>query len=56
MTGAAWGALSRAWAFLRAASGDSAWEEHVRRGGRLTPEQLWLDRLRRRYDSPSRCC
>jgi uncharacterized short protein YbdD (DUF466 family) len=53
--------LGRAWAFLRALSGDSDYERFAARA-RLrgqpvpTPREFYLDGLRRRYSGPSRCC
>jgi uncharacterized short protein YbdD (DUF466 family) len=47
------------WTWLRAVSGDSAYEEHRRRAGAaaMGPQAFYLDRLRRRYDpGPNRCC
>lgn len=50
-----------AWTYLRAVTGDSAYETYRARAGRqspppLTREQFYLDRLRRRYAGVSRCC
>ena len=51
-------ALARVWAFLRAVSGDSAYDAYARRAGAaaMTREAFYLDRLRRRYTGPNRCC
>jgi uncharacterized short protein YbdD (DUF466 family) len=53
--------LRRIWAWLRAVSGDSAYETYLERGPRssgplLTREQFYLDALRRRFCRVSRCC
>ena len=53
--------LSSFWTWLRAVTGDSAYEEHVaraRHGNRaaLTREEFYLDALRRKYAGTSRCC
>jgi uncharacterized short protein YbdD (DUF466 family) len=50
--------VARLWAFLRAVSGDSAYDEYARRAGApaLSREAFYLDRLRRRYTGPNRCC
>lgn len=61
MSGAAGGALRALWSWLRAVTGDSAYEEHVRRArqaGRPAPsrESFYLDSLRRRYSTINRCC
>jgi hypothetical protein len=53
--------LRSAWSFLRAVSGDSAYERYLasaRRAGRapLSPKDFYLDALRRRYSTVSRCC
>jgi uncharacterized short protein YbdD (DUF466 family) len=50
-----------AWSYLRAVTGDSAYETYrARARGQLLPtltrEQFYLDRLRRRYTGVSRCC
>ena len=49
------------WTFLRAWSGDSAYETYVRRqqalGKRpLSRRDFWLDGLQRKYSGVSRCC
>ena len=52
-------ALRAAWAWLRAVSGDSAYEVYRRRAGAaaMSREEFWLDTLRRRYGrNVSRCC
>jgi len=52
--------LLRAWAWLRQLSGDVAYENylrHVRQGERpLTRRDFYLDSMRRRYSTVSRCC
>jgi len=51
---------ARAWAWLRAVSGDDAYEvyragaAHV--GAALTRREFYLDRLRRKYSRINRCC
>jgi uncharacterized short protein YbdD (DUF466 family) len=52
---------SSLWRFLRAVSGDSAYETYERRQralGRapLSREAFYLDGLQRRYSGVSRCC
>jgi uncharacterized short protein YbdD (DUF466 family) len=51
---------ARAWAWLRAVSGDDAYETYVARGaapGELpTRQEFYLDRLQRKYSRVSRCC
>ena len=51
-------ALVRFWAFLRAVTGDSAYDAYARRAGRaaMSREAFYLDTLRRRYTGPNRCC
>jgi uncharacterized short protein YbdD (DUF466 family) len=51
-------ALGRLWAFVRAVSGDSAYDEYARRTGAaaMSREAFYLDSLRRRYTRPNRCC
>jgi uncharacterized short protein YbdD (DUF466 family) len=54
-------ALSALWTWLRAVSGDSAYERYLasaRPAGiaPLSREDFYLDSLRRRYSSVSRCC
>ena len=54
------------WTWLREASGDSAYENYVRHAARslrhpgaprlFSREEFYLDALRRRYSSVSRCC
>jgi hypothetical protein len=51
--------LATLWRALREWSGDAAYETYAARSAarpRLTREQVWLEGLRRRYDSPNRCC
>lgn len=58
--------VAKAWWWLREVSGDAAYEDYLRRSRRseaatcagppLTREQYYLDALRRRYTSVSRCC
>jgi len=51
---------ARAWAWLRAVSGDDAYEAYVARAARPgaapTRQEFYLDRLRRKYSRLSRCC
>lgn len=61
-------AAKRLWRWLREVSGDAAYETYVRSHRRsclnaagqaqgvLTREEFYLDALRRRYSSVSRCC
>jgi len=51
-------ALARLWAFFRAVSGDSAYDDYARRAGTaaMSREAFYLDTLRRRYTGPNRCC
>jgi uncharacterized short protein YbdD (DUF466 family) len=52
-------ALQAVWSWLRAVSGDSAYESYLRRAGAaaMSREEFWLDTLRRRYGRDvSRCC
>ncbi len=55
-------ALVRAWWWLRQVSGDAAYENYVRWAGReaasrvQSPEEFYLDTLRRKYARVSRCC
>jgi hypothetical protein len=54
-------AACSAWTYLRAVTGDSAYEAYRERTrGRplrvLSREEFYLDRLRRRYAGVSRCC
>ena len=60
----------RAWSWLRQVSGDAAYENYLRCARRhvlsgaaegsapvlLSPAEFYLDALRRRYSSISRCC
>lgn len=51
--------LRAVWSWLRAVSGDSAYECYLRRAGAapMTREEFWLDSLARRYGRHvSRCC
>lgn len=55
------GALRALWAWLRAVSGDSAYESyarHARLAGEapLSREAFYIDSLRRRYSTINRCC
>jgi hypothetical protein len=55
------GALRALWSWLRAVSGDSAYESCVRRARRAghappSREAFYLDTLRRRYSTINRCC
>jgi uncharacterized short protein YbdD (DUF466 family) len=51
---------ARAWAWLRAVSGDDAYEAYVSRvsgpGAVPTRGEFYLDELRRKYSRLSRCC
>ncbi len=61
-------ALRRAWSWLRQVSGDAAYDNYLRSRSRrqlaggaccgvpLTKKEFYLDALRRRYSSVSRCC
>ena len=54
-------AFTAFWSFLRAWSGDSAYETYTRRQQALgkTPlsrEEFYLDALQRKYARVSRCC
>ena len=63
-------AAEKLWWWLRQVSGDAAYENYLRcvgaargaptvnaaSGALLTQEQFYLDALRRRFDSISRCC
>jgi len=54
-------AARAAWSYLRAVTGDSAYETYRERARArslpsLTREQFYVDRLRRRYAGVSRCC
>lgn len=62
----------RAWTWLRQVTGDAAYDNYLRsvrraaesdsvasaqtRGEPLSPASFYLDALRRRYSSVSRCC
>jgi uncharacterized short protein YbdD (DUF466 family) len=55
--------FERVWKWLRAVSGDAAYENYVRQaeqGGAearlLSPREFYLDALHRRYNTVSRCC
>lgn len=53
--------LSVAWTWLRAVSGDSAYDTYLRRahatGTQPVPrEDFYLEGLRKRYSTVSRCC
>lgn len=55
------GFVSTLWAFLRAWSGDSAYDTYARRqktlGRRpLSPREFYLDGLQRKYSGVTRCC
>ncbi|HXA77049.1 MAG TPA: hypothetical protein VNV41_07930 [Candidatus Acidoferrales bacterium] len=68
----AMGLLSGAWSWVRQVSGDAAYENYLRqaiRGGQnevlsgasavaapLSRAEFYLDSLRRRYSTVSRCC
>ena len=51
---------ARAWAWLRAVSGDDAYEAYVAGlappGAAPTRQEFYLDRLRRQYSRINRCC
>jgi len=52
-------AAARAWAWLRAVSGDDAYEAHVSRVGSADPPtrgEFYRERLERKYSRLSRCC
>jgi len=52
-------ALRSLWRFVRAWSGDSAYETYLARSRdapRLGRRAFYLDSLRRKYSGPSRCC
>ena len=63
-------AALRSWSWLRQVSGDAAYEDYLRCARRhplsgaaensspvlLSPAEFYLDALRRRYSSISRCC
>ena len=48
----------RFWRWLRAVSGDSAYEDYRRRcpSDPVSREAFYLESLRRRYARPNRCC
>jgi uncharacterized short protein YbdD (DUF466 family) len=55
--------FERVWAWLRAVTGDAAYENYLRhRAGTspdsavLSPREFYLDVLRRRYNTVNRCC
>ena len=53
--------LNRLWSFVRAVTGDSAYETYVRSLAQkntppLSREAFYLDSLETRYSSPNRCC
>ncbi|HEY3122268.1 MAG TPA: YbdD/YjiX family protein [Vicinamibacteria bacterium] len=51
--------LRRLWSFLRAVTGDSAYETFLRRtsgGPPPTRQEFFCERLARRYEGPNRCC
>lgn len=63
------GPLLRAWRWVRQVTGDAAYENYLRgihhRGmgtesdsgaGLMSRSEFYLDSLRRRYSTPSRCC
>jgi Selenoprotein, putative len=51
---------ARLWSWLRAVSGDDAYEAYVARPGRRgaipTREEFYVDGLRRKYSRLNRCC
>ena len=52
-------ALRRLWRFLRAWSGDLAYDTYLAHSQDAPPldrRAFYLDSLRRRYNGPSRCC
>lgn len=55
-------ALARAaaalWGFVRAVSGDAAYDAHLRHAGAqaLSRQAFYLDSLERRYRGVNRCC
>jgi hypothetical protein len=53
-------AARRGWAWLRAVSGDDAYDAYVSRrapgGAAPTREQFYVDGLRRKYSRLNRCC
>jgi uncharacterized short protein YbdD (DUF466 family) len=50
----------RVWSWLRAVSGDDAYEAYVSRPGRPgaapSREEFYVDELRRKYSRLNRCC
>jgi Selenoprotein, putative len=52
--------VARAWSWLRAVSGDDAYEAYVSRRGRRGPTptraEFYVDGLGRKYSRLSRCC
>jgi uncharacterized short protein YbdD (DUF466 family) len=53
--------LLQLWSYLRAVSGDSAYETYTRHlAGSNTPppsrQAFYLETLQRRYSNPNRCC
>ena len=51
-------AFAAAWRFVREVSGDAAYDTYACHAGdaAVSREAFWLDALRRRYDTVSRCC
>jgi uncharacterized short protein YbdD (DUF466 family) len=53
---------ARVWTWLRAVTGDGAYESYLRHAATaaeakpLTAPEFYLDSLRRRYNTISRCC
>ena len=49
---------ARAWAWLRAVSGDDAYDAYVSRvsGAAPTRAEFYVDELRRKYSRLNRCC
>jgi uncharacterized short protein YbdD (DUF466 family) len=53
--------LRSVWEFVRAVMGDQAYERYLdstRRAGTepLSPKEFYLDSIKRRYSTVSRCC
>jgi len=51
--------VARAWRFLRVLSGDADYEIYLERSRGAPPlsrQAFYLERLRRRYRGPNRCC
>ena len=53
--------VTRSWSFLRDLTGDAAYEAHeararARHESPASREDFYLDRLRRKYSRPNRCC